>query len=219
VATLNRHLAALAALLSASGCASFARFDSPRTAPPGTREVLFTPSVYLGRSDGTAFNTDLIIRMGLGERSDVGVRFDLLGVAADLKLQLARASDPTSGVDLAVAPLVGYGSDTAWQGSSGSSSQNSWNWQVGLPVLVGINLGSYQVVVSPELLYQRVAALPEGILDAGGTLAVGKVGGTGFSIYPVVAVWKALDARHPATSLSGPGALVVQPALVLRWGP
>jgi hypothetical protein len=102
---------------------------------------------------------------------------------------------------------VGYGSDTAWQGSSGSSSQTSWNWQVGLPVLVGINLGSYQVVVSPELLYQRVAALPEGILDAGGTLAVGKVGGSG-SVS--IRWWRSgrrstlANPLHP--QLRGPGA-------------
>lgn len=220
MAALSARLLALAgAALALSGCLSFARFDSPRTVPAGSREVLFAPSVYLGRSDGNAINTDVIIRNGVAGRADLGFRFNLLSGTADLKLQLVRASDPSRGVDLAVAPLVGYGSDTSWQGSSGSSDQDSWNWYVGLPVLVGINLGRYQLVVTPQLLYQRVAFLPDGIFDLGGTVAFGKVAGSGFAVYPVVAVWKALDARQPLTSLRGPGALAVQPALVFRWGP
>jgi hypothetical protein len=218
VAALSRRApAALGLVLLAAGCASFVRLDPARTAPPGKREVAFAPSFYVGRADGTAFNVDLLIRNGLSERTDVGVRFDLLGAAADLKWQVVRASDPSRGVDLAVAPTLGYGADVSWQGSNTSTS--AWNWQVGLPVLIGINLGCCQLTLTPELLYQRVAALPDGVLDAGGTVGFGKMGGSGFGVYPVVAVWKALDARQPLTSLRGPGALVVQPALVFRWGP
>jgi hypothetical protein len=217
VATLSRALA-LALLLAGSGCISFARFDSPRTVRPGGREVLFAPSIYVGpRQDGNAFNTDLVLRWGVSDRVDMGLRFQLAGFGGDVKLQLVRAADPTRGVDLALAPSIGYGSDISWMGSR-SGAQSNGAWQAALPLLFGINLGSYQLVLTPELLYEYIDVLPAGILNVGGTVAFGKMSGPGFSLYPVLAVWKALDPRQPLASLGGPGALVFQPALAFRWG-
>jgi hypothetical protein len=216
VAALKRVLA-LALLLTGSGCASFARFDSPRTVRPGGRDVLFAPSAYVGRKDNNGFNTDLIIRWGTSPRTDVGVRFDLIGFAGDVKVQLVRASDPQRGVDLALAPSVGYGDDVSWARSA-SSGDSAGAWQASLPLLVGINLRTYQLVLTPQLLYERVTVLPAGILNVGGTVAFGRMSGPGPGLYPALAVWKALDARHPFSSLRGPGALAFQPALVFRWG-
>jgi hypothetical protein len=106
--------------------------------------------------------------------------------------------------DLAIAPSLGYGADITWEGNNTPGSPVGW--QVGLPVMLGINLGRYQLVLTPALLYERLSVLPDGILNAGGTVAFGRVGGPGFSVYPAVAVWKALDPRHPFVSLTGPGA-------------
>jgi hypothetical protein len=86
-----------------------------------------------------------------------------------------------------------------------------------LPLLVGINFGENQLAVTPQLLYQRNGVLPAGILSAGGTIAYGRMNARGFSLYPVIAVWKAADPRTPLASL-GRGELAVQPGLVLRWG-
>ena len=218
MATLSRpRFIALVAVLSGTGCASFLRPDGPRTVPPGSGAFHLAPSVYASkRDDGSGFNLDLMYRRGVAARADAGLRLNLFGVAGDVKVQLVRAEDPTRGVEVAVAPSLGYGADIAW---TGQGDDPEWALQVGLPIIVGINLGRYQLVLSPQLLYQRVDVLPDGIINAGGTVAFGKIGGEGFSFYPALAVWKSLDARHPVASLRSPGPLVFQPAIVLRWGP
>jgi hypothetical protein len=207
---------ALLAVLGSAGCASFVRPDGPRPVAPGERSVSLAPSVYVGqREDGNAFNVDLIFRYGIASRTDFGLRFNVVGVSTDAKVHLVRAADPTRGVDLAVAPSVGYGTDLTWSGGSRSADGHL---QVGLPVLVGINLGKYQLLLTPQLLYQHVDVLPAGVLNAGGTVAFGRVDGRGFSLYPALAIWKALDPRHPIASLKSPGQVAFQPTLVFRWG-
>jgi hypothetical protein len=210
--------AALVAALGSAGCASFLRPEGPRTLAPDTGAVHLGTSVYSkDREDGNGFNLDLMYRRGVASRVDMGGRLNHFGVAGDVKVQLVRASEPRRGVDVAVAPSIGYGADITWTSSNEDSPD--WDLQVGLPLIVGINIGDYQLVVSPQLLYQHVDALPSGVLNAGGTVAFGRVGGDGFSLYPALAIWKSLDARHPWTSLRGPGPVVLQPALILRWGP
>jgi len=219
VAALNRRALAGALLvaLAGPGCASFARLDSPRTVRPRSRDVLVAPSAYVGpRKDGNAFNTDVVLRWGVADRADVGMRLSLVGYAADVKFQLVRADDPTRGVDVAIAPSVGGGADISF--STSGTGGRLWAWQASLPLLVGINLGSAQLVITPQLLYESLPVLPAGILNAGGTVAIGPMSGRGFSVYPVVAIWKALDARHPIGSLDSPGTVAIQPSLVFRFG-
>jgi hypothetical protein len=216
MATLTRALAVV--FLTGAGCASFARLDSPRTVPKGKTELMVAPTVYLGRHDNTAINTDVLFRGGVSDRTDLGLRANLLGFAGDVKVQLVRAPDPSHGVELALAPSVGWGYDISWSSSSGSNNDPSGIWQASLPLLIGVNVGANELVLTPQLLYQHTQVLPAGILNAGATIAFGRMSGSGFSFYPVVAVWKALDARHPFASLGGPGVPSVQPALVFRWG-
>lgn len=203
----------LAGATLASGCASFLRPDGPRTQAPGKSQLLIAPSAYFGeRQDSNIINVDLLYRVGIAARADLGFRANLLGVASDVKIQLARAPGPDRGADVALAPAVGYGSDATWT----RGSRVEWDWQVGLPLLVGINFTKYQLLLTPQLLYQRASVLPEGILHLGGTVAFGRTGGRGFSFYPALAVWKTLDPTRVIGSLSGPGPLVFQPSLVFR---
>jgi hypothetical protein len=180
-------------------------------------DVLFAPTLYLGRTDNNAFNTDVLIRWGLTDRTDMGLRFNLVGVSSDFKLQLVRAPELTRGLDLAIAPSFGYARDITWEGSQGTPSNSASFWQASLPVLVGINIGQRQLVLTPQLTYQHTSALPYGVLNVGGTIAFGYVSTRGFSVYPVVAIWKAADSRYPFSSL-GRGDLAVQPGAVFRWG-
>jgi hypothetical protein len=221
VPALKRGGLVCACALLVAGCTSFVRLDSPRTVPPGHREVMVGLSGYTDdRKDSNLFNTDLLLRWGLTDRTDVGLRFNLVGVATDLKWQLVRATASGRGLELAIAPSMGWGADISWASGSGGNGGNdlAGGWQVGLPLLMGIDLGPYQLVVTPQLLYQRIPVLPDGILNFGGTVAFGRMSGPGFSLYPAIAVWKALDPRAFFTSLRGPGAVAVQPALVFHWG-
>ena len=210
MAALKRATLALLAALG-GGCGSFVHLDSARTVPPGRRETLVGFSAYAGRPDGNVFNVDVAVRRGLGPRSDLGFRFNFLGVSSDLKLQLVRSADPGRGMDVAVAPSLGVFTDIAWK--------DDWIPQAGVPLLVGINVGQGQFVVAPQLVYRLVPALPGGIIEAGGTVSFAKLRGPGFGMGVAVAVWKSLEARRPIGSLRGPGEWVVQPALVMRWGP
>jgi hypothetical protein len=212
-AVKRRALAALllGTVLGSGGCMSFLRPDGPRTLAPGGREFRLAPSAYAGvRQDGNAINLDLMYRVGIVPRADLGVRFNLVSVGMDIKVQLLRAPAPTCGVDIAVAPSVAAGQDISFN-SDGPL-------MVGLPVLVGINLGATRLLLTPQLLYQRVSILPDGVLNVGGTVMFGNSEDRGFHLYPALAVWKALDPRRPVGSLSGPGPWMFQPALVFTWG-
>src|SRR4051812_45537780 len=88
VPALKRGGLVCACALLVAGCTSFVRLDSPRTVPPGHREVMVGLSGYTDdRKDSNLFNTDLLLRWGLTDRTDVGLRFNLVGVATDLKWQ------------------------------------------------------------------------------------------------------------------------------------
>jgi len=211
-------MAPLRALLASallSGCASFVRPDGARTLAPGTGEILVAPSAYLtAREDNNFLNVDLVYRRGIAARADAGLRLNLVAFSGDVKVALWRGDR----VEVAVAPSLGYGVDITWTGSA-NNDDPEWALQAGLPVLVSINLGRYQLTLTPQLLYQHVGVLPSGVLNAGGTIAFGRMSGGGFGVYPALAIWKALDPRQPLESLRGPGPLVFQPALVFRWGP
>jgi hypothetical protein len=217
-------LAAL--LLGASlstGCVSFLRPDGPRTVPVGQREFMLATSAYASeRKDGNALNLDLMWRFGVSQRTDLGLRLNFAGVSADTKVQLVRAPDPTRGVDVAISLSAGVAADISFEGGSGlnggSQKDEGTGVTVGLPVLVGINLGAFRLLLTPQLLYHHVSVLPHGILNMGGTVMFGSTSDRGFQLYPALAAWKALDPDRLIGSLSGPGPWMFQPALVFRWG-
>jgi len=204
----------LAGVALASGCTSFLRPDGPRTQAPGKSQLLIAPSAYFGeREDSNILNLDLLYRVGIAARADLGFRANIAGVAGDVKVQLARAPGPDRGTDVALAPSVGYGGDVTW---TRGNSDPQWDWQVGLPLLVGINFTKYQLLLTPQVLYQRASVLPDGVLHLGGTVAFGRTAGRGFSVYPALAIWKTLDPTRVVGSLSGPGPLMFQPSVVFR---
>jgi hypothetical protein len=212
VAALSR---ALVLLLLATGCASLLRPDSARTAPPGTNQLLVAPSIYLGsREDANIANVDVMARRGVGSRVDLGLRGSIFFVGLDAKVQLWRASDPGRGVDVALSPSLGYGEDITW---STLGREPTWAFQPGLALLVDVNLGGWQLLISPTVLYEHVSILPAGVLNVGGTIAFGRPDGPGLHFRPALAMWKAVDPRNAAGDFVGPGAVVFQPSLVLHW--
>jgi hypothetical protein len=209
--------AAAAALLLVAGCASFVRLDSARTVAPGSTQWMLAPSLYLNQRQETlaGVNLDLLWRIGLTDRLDLGLRARITGVGGDLKLALHRSSDPRAGVDVAVAPGIGVGHDVNWKHTDGDIPAAT---EVTLPLIIGINLGQRQLVITPQLFYQRVATLPDGALNTGLTIAFGAVEGRGARLYPALALWKALDPKDPLGDSFRHGPLSIQPVLVFRWG-
>jgi hypothetical protein len=130
---------------------------------------------------------------------------------------LHRSPEPTHGVDVSVAPTIGAGVDVSWIGSANGQANDGTGFQAALPVMVGINFPSSRLIITPEVMYQHTL-LPAGILDVGGTIAFRWLGASGLPFYPALAIWKALDARHVVGSLGAPGALAIQPALVIDLG-
>jgi hypothetical protein len=192
---------------------SFATLESARTAGVGQGQVMLAPSAYIGNENPRPFNLDLVYRRGVSPRIDLGFRANFAGVLGEVKLQLRRAPDPTSGVDLALAPGLGAVFDSTWTQEGGPEG----SLQAALPLLVGINFGGAQLLFAPQLRWQTASAFKAGILNVGGTVAFGRMEGPGFRVYPVLALWKSLDPTDLRVSWQGTTNLVFQPALVFRW--
>jgi hypothetical protein len=203
---------ALALALLLAGCASPVRLDGPRTLPPGQRSTYLAPSAYLNGSNDMSFNLDALFRLGVSDRVDVGLRLDSIGAQADAKVMLVRGSDPRLGIYLSVSPSLGVGLDAAW----GRPQVLPWAGTAGVALMLGVNLGDWRLALSPQIVYARVPVLPAGLLSAGGTISFGRIDGPGVRIYPAVALWRWAEARHPDELRHG--QVVVQPALVVRWG-
>jgi hypothetical protein len=158
------------------------------------------------------FNLDVLYRMGVSERVDLGLRVAAVGGQVDAKLALFRGADPRHGLDLSVAPGVGVGFDSPW----GREGELPLTGSATLPLLLALNLGDWQLALTPQVVYTRVPVLPAGLLTVGGTVAFGPIEGRGMQIYPAVAVWRWVDPRDLGAIFHG--LVVVQPALVVRWG-
>jgi hypothetical protein len=194
---------------------SYATLDSARTSGRARGQTMLVPSAYVGK-DERLVNLDLAYRRGITDRLDVGFRLSLVGAMVELKYQLRRSPDPTWGVDVAILPGIGLGTDITWWDSGGDPDSPSTP-HIALPLLVGFNLGEHQLTLAPQLRYQMVRTLPAGVLNVGGTIAFGKMAAPGFQVYPALAIWKAVDPANFRHSLLGPGLVVVQPALIFRW--
>jgi hypothetical protein len=212
----------VAALLAAlAGCSSFVRLDGPRTVAPGMAQSRLAPSFYAGHTaDSVRVNVDYLIRQGVSERVDFGVRLHFVGAGADVKWQLVRSADPTRGFELAVAPGGGCDLDLTWGTQAGKSAPMVC--QANLPLMMSYtfnvpDFGPEQLVFSPQLAYLRPPDLPSGVFNVGGTVAFGNLNGAGRGTALVVGFWKAVDAGHPGLSFSHAGGWVVQPGLVFRW--
>jgi hypothetical protein len=203
----------LALLLA--GCPSFSTMGTARTIPVGKTQFVVSPQAAytkrwsIGgldqRTDALFPQFELGIRHGVTEDVEVGAKGWVLGFLVDAKLQLLRSQSDSSGVDLAIAPGVGYLGFTQGQSLASPSltaSQNSLSFY--LPLLVGINFaGGSQLVIGPKLIDQII--LPSSQTGAGNVLWGGaslgyawKVGD--FRLLPEVTV------VYPMSVVQKPGA-------------
>ncbi|WP_257449682.1 hypothetical protein [Archangium lipolyticum] len=126
------------------------------------------------------------VRYGLTERIDVGARVFIPGIEADARFGLLRALSLKHGVDLTLAPSVRYipnfDLSSAWDGAG----------MVQLPLLIGVNLEGYQLVLGPRVAYLFGKALDyttsrEPLL-VGSSLGVAVPIGRWFHVMPEVSV-------------------------------
>lgn len=125
------------------GCASLSTLDRARTLQKG--QVRVTPAVAAAQtlsSGGSGVTPRFEVGLGYGAEDDVEVFGKLWGsgLSGGTKMQLVRSDSANSGVDVAVAPSVG------WHFSDKLTFD--------LPLLAGINLGGgHQLVLSLRPAY------------------------------------------------------------------
>jgi hypothetical protein len=153
----------VAALGLLGACAPQLGAGRARTLPPGAHQggagldlVVLSPRLSPSQDVNIPWmNLGLGWRGGVAERVELGGRSFVFGipalwtwgVAADAKVQLRTSPRPGSGVDVAVAGIVGYqqirNGGTPWHLGSVTAA-----------LLVGHNLGRHQLVWGPRLGYQ-----------------------------------------------------------------
>ncbi len=164
-----RWLAA-AAVLSA-GCASYSTRVSPRPTPPGETRYGFNLDAQMLQPAGanrTVPNFEFTVRHGLTERVDIGGKVGVFGGEFNTKMTLV-----TGRLSVALLPSTQIGF-----APFGTDEDIVPFASFGLPVLLGLQLGSAELVAAPRIHLQ---ASPAETVTGGrpevGTLLLG-VGGT-----------------------------------------
>ncbi len=182
-------IGAAAMLALSSGCASFSNIGRARTLDPGRVEIFAAPEAYAVMSEAGASVRPIAeagVRVGATREVELDARVSTLGVSLGPRVQLHRSEDPGSGVDVAIAPSL------------------SWTYvdKLGLDtaLIVGVNLGEHQLVLSARLAYQMRFGVggqsaPLGFLYAGGSIGVALRVDPHLFIMPELAVLTQLSAE------------------------
>jgi hypothetical protein len=174
-----KRLAILAAMILA-GCPSFTTMGTARTVPRDVTQTWIAPgfvgmTIDTGGTSGQeAFSLpqfELGFRRGITDGVELGGRLWLLGAAFESKFQLVRAETENSGIDIALAPAVG------WLGFN-TGDGDGFNVITGyLSVPIGINVpGGSQFVLTPKAIYQRYIAKAAGDTGSVGVFFGGSAG-------------------------------------------
>jgi len=184
-----KRLAILGAFVLA-GCPSLTTMGTARTIERDTTQT-WVAAEAVGVSfeadgdtvSGTFPQFEFGFRRGITDGFELGGRLFLLGAELDGKVQLVRSESQDSGIDIAIAPGVGWFgvnvADTRFNVVSGY-----------LTIPVGINLpGGSQLVLGPKGIYQRwmLNAGSSDILFVGGSVGFAWKLGTMY-ILPEIAV-------------------------------
>ncbi len=141
LAMLVRALALFAPL--ACGCVSMMSYGSARTLPPGRFEVFVAPEYPRYFENG--------VRFGVTDRFELALRLPAPQIEA--KVQIERSETPHRGVDVAIAPSLGW---PAYREYSEDCRGDCWPPLLGLwlrlPLLIGLNIGGgSQVALGPAV--------------------------------------------------------------------
>jgi hypothetical protein len=176
-----KRLAILAAAASAlAGCASFSTMSTARTVERDQTQMWIAPE-FVGMTIDTGTSNQQAIavpqfefgfRRGITDGAEIGAKLWLLGAAIESKFQLVRAATQDAGIDVAIAPGIG------WLGFN--SKGDDFNVVTGyLSLPVGINIpGGSQLVLTPKGIYQRYMARGPNSGGSSGDVTLMFVGGS-----------------------------------------
>lgn len=180
-----------------SGCASFSTFGLARTLNQGAVQGWVAPGGGGGSATTTTPNPNgtsrtqtatlaypLLeggVRVGVTDNIELGGKLGFNGITLESKFGLIRSPSMDSGVNLSLAPAVGF---IGYGGSSGGTSAFLGALSFHLPVLVGIDFGGHELVLGPRLVDQVVFGGGSSSSGSGSsTINVFYVGGSiGFAI-------------------------------------
>lgn len=111
VPVIARYTIALALVLACTGCVSFANYGRARVLDAGRTEAWVAPQALLvtsGSGVATRPIVDLGVRHGLTRDVELDAHASTFGVSLGPRFQLARAAAPRAGLDLALAPSIGF---------------------------------------------------------------------------------------------------------------
>lgn len=202
---MKRLVILVPALAFAAGCASFSTMSTARTTAKDTNQIWVAPEfvgmTYDSGTDRQSFSVpqfELGMRRGITDDFELGGKLWLLGAALEGKVQLVRSPSQDSGIDIALAPAIG------WLGlnSSDGSDFNVVTLYLNLPIGVNVPGGS-QLVLTPKAIYQRYMASGGGGSGSADLVFLG--GSVGFAlklgstyILPEVSIMQ--PVVNPATS-------------------
>jgi len=178
-----KRLAILASMLL-GGCASFSTMSTARTVAPDSTQVWVAPE-FVGMTFDTGGSSgmeaisvpqfELGFRRGISEGVELGGKLWLLGAAIESKFQLVRSPSEDQGIDVALAPSIG------WLGFN-SGDGDGFNVVTGyLNLPIGINVaGGSQLVLTPKAIYQRYSARGSGSTGSADVMFLG--GSVGFAL-------------------------------------
>lgn len=188
--------------LALSGC--LAPTGMARTLDPGELQLSVSPGASSNPGTDVLPHLEVGARYGLAEKVDVGAKLTTWAVQGDIRLALQRSPTLESGLDLTLAPSVGYA----------FSSPGLNRFMLTLPLLLGVNMGGSQLVLGPRVLY----LFPDNFPSSPARLAVGTSLGAAFpmggSFRLVPEVTLLFDTSPQPESVSS-GALV---SLGMLWG-
>jgi hypothetical protein len=198
-----RWLLACFAALSLTGCPSAANLSSARTLDRGRVQAFGALSAYgLRGSDGSLValpQIDVGARYGLTDRVELGARAWFIGASVDSKLALVRPESAESGLNVSVAPGVGYQGSWGLYGSLVDSNAGATSVvSLSLPLLFGIRFrGSHELTFGLRGIDQLLLSSRSGRIEAGHLVWLGGSVGAGFRVAPSVRLVPEVGAVYP----------------------
>lgn len=171
--------------MMSSGCVSLSSAQRADTLGRGHLQVGLEPTITAQPAAVLTPAVDLSVRYGVSERVDVGTRLGQSGLGLTVKVMITPRAWP---VVLSVAPHV-----TGQLNVAPNLAITGPIVQLGLPLLVGVRLGTHQLVLGPRIE----------LLAAGGgrrVVAVGSSLGVALRLSSAVSVLPEVAATAPLLS-------------------
>ena len=166
----QRILFVALAVIPLAGCASISTMTTARTLNQHEHqffaafEVAGSPDKKLQKVVNGALEWEIGARYGLTDRVELGLRIFTAGAQLEPKFALLRAPSNESGVDLALAPSVGFTNFYMSGGDMAGAVHHNTIYGV-LPLLFGGNFaGGHQLVIGAKLMDWEL--LPDGTGDS-----------------------------------------------------